>query len=70
MDRDLLVFRSANKGKDTIGLVVIISDGQMQCYNSRYNYRPFGQYSVQTNSVFYNTQMFLKSLIHIERYYD
>ena len=70
MDKDLMVFRSAHKEKETIGMVVIISEGHMQCYNSRYNYRPFGQYSVQTDSIFYNTQIFLKSTVLIEGYYD
>ena len=70
MDRDLLVFRSAHKGKDTVGLVVIISEGYMQLYNSGYKYYPIGQYSVQTNSIFYNTQMFLKSPILIGEYYE
>lgn len=70
MDKDLLVFRSAHKEKDTIGMVVIISEGYMQVHNSGYNYHPIGQYSVQTNSIFYNTQIFLKSPILIERYYD
>ena len=70
MDRDLIVFRSAHKEKDTIGLVVIISEGHMQVYNSGYNYQPIGQYSVQIDSIFYNTQIFLKSTVLIERYYD
>lgn len=70
MDKDLLVFRSAHKEKETIGLVVIISEGYMQLYNSGYNYKPIGQYSVQTNSIFYNIQIFLKSTMLIERYYD
>lgn len=70
MDRDLIVFRSAHKEKDTIGLVVIISWGHMQVYNSGYNYHPIGQYSVQTDCIFYNTQMFLKNTMLIERYYD
>ena len=47
MDKDLLVFRSAHKEKDTIGMVVIISEGYMQVHNSGYNYHPTGQYSVQ-----------------------
>ena len=70
MDKDLLVFRSAHKEKETIGLVVIISGGNMQLYNSGYNYKPIGQYSVQTNSIFYNIQIFLKSPMLIKRYYD
>lgn len=70
MDRDLIVFRSANKGKDTIGLVVIIGDGYMYPYNSRYNHNPFGKYSVQTNSIFYNMQAFLKNPILTGRCYD
>ena len=70
MNRDLLVFRTAHKEKDTVGWVAIISGGYMQVYNSKYNYQPHGQYSVQTDSIFYNTQIFLKSTILIERYYD
>ena len=70
MDKDLLVFRSAHKEKETIGMVVIISDGYMQCYNSGYTYHPTGQYSVQTDSIFYNIQIFLKSPILIGKYYD
>ena len=70
MDKDLLVFRSAHKERETIGMVVIISDGYMHCYNSGYNYHPSGQYSVQTDSIFYNIQIFLKSPILIEKYYD
>lgn len=70
MNRYLIVFRSAHKEKDTIGLAVIISGGYMQVYNSKYNYQPIGQYSVQTDNIFYNTQIFLKGPILIERYYD
>lgn len=70
MEKDLLIFRSAHKEKDTVGLIVIISEGPMQVYNSGYKYHPIGQYSVQTDSIFYNTQIFLKSPILIERYYD
>ena len=69
MGRDLLVFRTAHKNKDTFGLMVIISWGFMQVYNSKYNYHPIGQYSVQTNSIFYSIQEFLKSPILIERYH-
>lgn len=66
MDRDLLVFRSANKGKETIGIVVIIGDVCMYPYTSKYNYSPRGKYSVQTNSIFYNIQTFLKNTLYEE----
>lgn len=78
MVKDLLVFRSAHKEKDTAGLVVTdtvglvftIGDGYMTLYNYGYNYHPIGQYSVQTDSIFYNTQIFLKSPMLIGKYYD
>lgn len=71
MGKDLLIFRSAHKEKDTVGLVFTIGEGYMPLYNSGYNYHPIGQYSVQTNSIFYNIQILLKSsILIIERYYD
>jgi hypothetical protein len=70
MVKDLLVFRSAHKEKDTVGLVFTIGDGYMTLYNYGYNYHPIGQYSVQTDSIFYDIQIFLKSLILIRKYYD
>lgn len=70
MGKDLLVFRSAHKEKETIGLMFTISNGYMQLYNSGYNYHPIGQYSVQINSIFYNTQIFLRNPLLIRKYYD
>lgn len=70
MVKDLLVFRSAHKEKDTVGLVFTIGDSYMTLYNAGYNYYPIGQYSVQTDSIFYNIRIFLKSPMLIGRYYD
>lgn len=70
MDKDLLIFRSAHKEKDTVGLVFTIGEGYMPSYNSGYNYHPIGQYSVQTNSIFYNILTLLKNPLLIRKYYD